>query len=235
MSAGAGGLQREGDVGFLAGAHFIKQTFAVFRVAAAAVEIDDQRGIDQVAMLLEEKGGTVGVAAGLFVGGECDDDVVIRNEFLAPQSNQGFRQSRIAVLHVDGTAAIEPSFSLRQLERVDRPILGFGFHHIEVPQEQDGVARVFAAVANHHVALRRMIGRREENHVAGRKARARQPALDGLRGFRGTVRMSGVDLHQAFQHVAGELQIRGRRKRRCRGAPSGHRNGQTQGQHRFPH
>src|SRR6202011_3197319 len=90
VSSGAGGLQREGDIGLLTGAHFEKLTLAVFRVAAAAVEIDDQRGVDQVAMFLEEKGGPVRVAAGFFVGGECDDDIAIRNEFLTLQSDQRF-------------------------------------------------------------------------------------------------------------------------------------------------
>ena len=132
---------------------------------------------------LEKKGGAVGVAAGFFVGGERDDEIVVRNELLPLQSNQGFDERCVPILHVDGAAAVEPAILFGQLERVDRPILGPRLHHIQMPEEQDRAARVLAAVADHDVSLGRMIGRREEHHVSRGKARAQQPTLNGLRGF----------------------------------------------------
>ena len=234
VSTGADGLESKGDVGLLAGADLKELPFAVLRAAAAAVEVDDHCGIDQVAMLLEKEGGPIRVAAGLFVGGEGDDDIVVRDEFLPLQSDQGFDQRGVAVLHVDGAAAVEPPVLLRQFEWIDRPVLRLRFHHIQVTQKQDGILRLSAVVANHDIALGGMIRRRQENHVARGEACAQQPALNGLCGLRGAMRMRGVDLHQTLQHVAGELLISRRRQRGCRGCPDGCHGGHGQAQDHQP-
>ena len=49
-------------------------------------------------MIFEQERGPVRVAAGLFVGGEGDDNIVIRYELFALQSDQGFDQRRVAIL-----------------------------------------------------------------------------------------------------------------------------------------
>jgi len=67
-----------------------------------------------------------------------------------------------------------------------------------------------AAVTDHEVSLGRVIRRRHKDDVAGCEAGARQPDLDGLRGFRGSICMGGVYFHQTLQHVARQLLVRGR-------------------------
>ena len=56
VPAGAGRFEAEGQVGFFARPHFEVEWAAVSQVAAAAVEIDDQIGVDQISVFLEQEG-----------------------------------------------------------------------------------------------------------------------------------------------------------------------------------
>ena len=208
-----------GHVGFFTGTHFEIQRMAVPQVAAAAVEIDDQAGVDQIPMLLEQKGRSVRVAARLFVRREREDEIPIGHVSFSLQSDERFGHGRVAILHVDGAAAVKPAVLLRQFERIDRPVVGLGLHDVEVAQKKHRMSRMPAAIAHHDTALGGVIGGRQEQHIGGQESRAQQPALDRLCRSGGAVRVRGVDLHQPFEHVARELPVDVRRQwRRRRGA-----------------
>jgi len=146
----------------------------------------------------------------LLVGGERHDDIAIRHEFVALQTDQGFDESRVPVLHVDGAASVKPSVLLGQFEWIDRPILGFGLHYVQMTQEQDGVAGMLAAVANDQIALGGRSGGAIRTTSPAEKPRS--TANPGwLWRLQGSVCMCGIYLHQGFQHVAGQLPVgRGR-------------------------
>jgi len=130
VSAGARGLERERHVGLLAGSQFKELALAILGTATAAIEIDDQRGGDQIAVLFEKKCGAIRVAAGLFIGGERGDEVSIGAISLLLQADQRLDQSRVAVLHVNGAAPVEPAILFSQEKRIDGPILPFGLHDV---------------------------------------------------------------------------------------------------------
>src|ERR1039458_10844667 len=143
-------------------------------------------------MVLEQESRSVGVPAGLFVGSERDDDVAVRPESLAFQADQGLRERGVAVFHIDGAAAVEIAVLFRELERIGRPVLGFGLHDIEMAQEKSGPSGMLAAVAHDDITLGWMILRRDEYHVARPKARRQHPGLDGLGRLGGSMCVGGI-------------------------------------------
>src|SRR5258708_2562907 len=118
MAARTGGLQRERHIVLLAGPESKELVRAVLRRAPPAVEVHYHTGLNEVAMLLEQIGRSVGIAAGLFIRREGDDHIASRDIVFALQADQCLDQGRIAILHVDSTAAIEPTVLLREFERI---------------------------------------------------------------------------------------------------------------------
>src|SRR5215475_582678 len=124
MAAGTGSLRRVCHVGLLAGADLQIRACAVAISAAAAIEIDYERSVHQVAMTLEQKGWSVRVAAGLLISRERDNQISCRAEALTPQADQRLEHRSVALLHVEGAPAVEPAILLRELEWIERPVLG---------------------------------------------------------------------------------------------------------------
>jgi hypothetical protein len=199
VAAGTRRLQGEGQVDFLAGPDLEKQALAALKGAAAPVEVVDGLRVDQVAVVLQEPRRPVGIAPRLLVGGEGDDDVPRRLEALPPQPHQGLGQGRVAVLHVDRAPAIEEAILLRQREGIDRPVLGAGLHHVEVADEQDRPALALARVADHQIALGRLVIGRQEQRVGPREASGEKARADRLGRRRRAVGVRGVGLHQVLE------------------------------------
>src|SRR6185312_6596164 len=123
MPTRAGRLQCERYVYLLARADLEEQPFALLERAAAAIEIQHQISVDQIAVLLQQKRRPVGISSCLLIRGECDDDVACRPEALALQANQTLHERRIAPLHIFRTAPVKPAVLLRELEGIPRPVL----------------------------------------------------------------------------------------------------------------
>ena len=108
-------------------------------------------------MLLEKKRGTVRVPAGFFIGGEGEDQIPLRHEMLAPQTDERCDHGRVAILHVDGAAAVEPAVLLGELEGRDGPVFRLRLDDIEVAEEQHGFPGALALIANDQIAFVRML------------------------------------------------------------------------------
>ncbi len=104
----------------------------MIRQDAAAIVVQDEFGIDQRAMILEQPIDTIGSAA-FFIRGHRQDDVAARRVTFLLHSNQRRRHDRVSILHVGGAASVKVSFLLDKLKRIGGPVFAPGFNHVEVP------------------------------------------------------------------------------------------------------
>ena len=122
-------------------------------------------------------------------------------------ADQGLHVDRRHVLDVAGAPAVEVAVLLGQLERVERPVLPPGLHHVQMRQQQDGRAGAAAAEPGDQVLARRM--RARDHDVLGGKSGGQEPARHRPRGQRGAaVVVRRVDADQLGEQGPG-----------CRGRP----------------
>ena len=144
------------------------------------------------------------------VGLERQDDVAIGLVALLLVADQVGDKGRRHVFVVAAAARIEIAVLLDQLERIDRPVLAVGRHHVEMRHQQDRLARAGAAQPRDQIALARR--RRERVDVGVRKAGGAQPGRHRFGRARGVAgRGHRVDLDQLLVDVEGELLLRGQR------------------------
>ena len=142
--------------------------------------------------------------AALFIGGERQDDIPVGDESLLFHANEARDGNRIAVLHVLCSAAIVVAVLLDELEGIGAPVLAPRFHHIQVPDDEDGLAlrSRLTAIAGDHVAL--AIIRTEHGNVRRRKSCIQQALFHCLSRQRGTSdRIRGVDFDQLLEDIVG--------------------------------
>src|SRR3569833_6984 len=156
MSSGTRRLQRIGHVGLLAGPEVEDLPLAVLVIASAAVQVDHEARLDERAMLLQKKGRTIRITARFLIRGESGDDIALGLEPLAFQTDERLEQSCVTVFHIDCATPIEPTVLLRQLEWIDGPVFGPGFHHIEMSQKQNSAATAPAPISDDDIALVRV-------------------------------------------------------------------------------
>src|SRR5262245_20485173 len=80
--------------------------------------VQDERRVDQLAVIAEEPAGAV-AAATFFIGGEGDDDVAVRNVAVLLHLHHDGGEDGDLRLVVDDAAAVEVAFLLEKLERVE--------------------------------------------------------------------------------------------------------------------
>ena len=97
-------------------------------------------GVDEVAMLVDQPGGAVELAA-FFIGGEGEDQVAFGLVAFAVQAQEGGDQGGVGVLHVLGAAPVEVAVLLDKLKRIGVPVGAQGLDHVHVAEEEHGLLR----------------------------------------------------------------------------------------------
>ena len=202
MAAGVGDGELVVGVELLAGVDGEDGGFAVVQLHAAAVGVEDEFGVDQVAVVLDQPVDAVRLAA-LFIGGEREDDVAVRTEAFALQAEEGLDQDGVGLLHVLGAAAVEVAVFLGdELEGIGGPVVAARFDDVEMADEQDGLLAACAVVAHDEVLLA-VVGA-EQLHVRGGKAGVEETLLHGFgRGGDAADRVGGVDLDELAEDIDG--------------------------------
>jgi hypothetical protein len=118
VSTGTRGLESEGDVDLFARTDLEELPLAVLQSATAAIEIHGHAGINQLAMLLQQKSRPIGISARLLIGREGNDDVARRHIMLALEADQSLEQRGVPIFHILGAAPIEPAVFFRELEGI---------------------------------------------------------------------------------------------------------------------
>ena len=200
VPAGIGHFQREVRVAFLGGLDRTGDAACAERFEVAAVEVQAELGVNQIAVLGEQPLDAVRRAAFL-VGREREDHVAIGTVAFLDELDDVGRHDRGAVLHVLGAAAVEEAVALEQRERVHRPVLAPRLDDVEVRQEKQRPLRAGAPKPRHEVALRRC--RADHLDVGRRQAGLAQASRNGLgRRRRRAVLVGGIDADQLAEDVA---------------------------------
>ena len=186
---------------------------SVIEFNAAGIGIDDERRIDQVAMIVDQPRCAVEFAA-FFIGGERQDQIALRLVALAVKAQEGEDQRGVGVLHVLRAAAVEVAVLLDKLKGIGVPVGGERLDHVDVAEEEDGLFRRWAR--------RRGCGRQgsacSDRDRAGARRRGAKPASRkrfcmafGRCGHAAFGRVGGVDFDELLEDVAGFGAFRGRR------------------------
>ena len=125
------GDQLDPDQGLLAGLHEVGALVAEGDRVAADLA-DGLGGAGEDLRVLLDQVVRAEHSAGFLVGEERDDEVAGRLLVGAEDVLERGEDHRIHVLHVDGAAAPEHAVLDDALERVDRPVVRLGGHHVEV-------------------------------------------------------------------------------------------------------
>ncbi len=157
------------------------------------------------------------LAAALFVGGERQNEIALGDPplFLVPQDVGGENgRHRLVVGHA---ASQEVAVLFGHGERVARPVAAECRHHIQMGQQQDGLAAAFAAVAHNQILLGWGAGRAYHVNIPSREARGLEAGRDGLCGLgHRSHGVDRVDLDHLLVDRAGVL-LRGRERGRGAG------------------
>ena len=135
------------DRDLLGGLHAVADRLAVLQPDAAAL-VQREFGVDQVAVVFQQplNAERVGVQ-NLLVGLQRQDDVAIGLvAFLLVADHVG-DEGRRHELVVAAAARVIIAVLLDQLERIERPVLAPGRHHVEMRQQQDRLARAACRAA----------------------------------------------------------------------------------------
>src|SRR6185436_10220506 len=202
---------------------------AVLQHHAAAVVIQHELGVDQLAPVLEQPIDAVGVAA-LLVRRQRQDDVPVGLVALGAIAQQRRHHDRVAVLHVLRAAAVEVAVLLHEHERIDTPVLAQRFDDVEMTDQQHRAFATGALQARDEILL--APARPDDVHVLGGETSVEQPLRHGFGGWRrAQAGLGGLDLDELLEQVARELMrilvLRGR-SRRCDSA-SGNGRGKSFG------
>src|SRR5947209_190560 len=202
-------LQREVARHLLGGLHAVEEGTPATLAPAAAL-VDAELGVQEVAVVRDEPGRAVEVAA-LLVRRQRDDDVAVWAEALLLVAYEVGDEDRGHRLVVNRAAPVEVAVALRELERIEvgRPVLPLRLDHVEVRQQEDGPTRARAAQPRDDVAFARVAGMDEHLHVLGGEARRAQTRRHLLRGLGRVAHGVGrVRLDQFLVDVEEKLLIR---------------------------
>ena len=203
VAAAIGGGKAEVGVDFFGGLDVGFHGLAVIEIDAAGVGVDDECGVDEVAVIFDEPVRAVEVAA-LFIGGEGEDEVTLGLVAFAVQAQEGRDEGGVGVFHVLGAAAVVVAVLLVELEGVRVPVGGEGLDDVHVAEEEDGFGAGAAGDADDEVHFAGVGA--EEMDVRGGETGVEEALLHG-RGGGGDVafcRVGGVDFDELAEDVFGE-------------------------------
>src|ERR1700722_1486452 len=203
VAAGIDDLEIEILIELFAGLDADQLALAVFEFEITGVGIDDVFGVNEIAMIFDQPGHAVGLAA-LFIGGEREDEVAIGPEIFFFQANEAGDEERVAVFDVSSAAAVKVAVFFGEDEGVHRPIFAASFDHIGMANEQQGSVRAGAMNAGDEVAFA-VVGA-EDLDVGGAKSGVEQALGHGAGGNSGAAdRIGGIDFDELLKNVAGKL------------------------------
>src|SRR5207249_3547243 len=122
-----------------------QQSAPVLDLRVAAVCVDAELGVDQVAPVGQKPRDAVIVRGRLLAGRERQDQVAVGDEALALEPDQRRDQDRRSVLDVDRAAPVEVAVLLDQFVRIEGPVLAPRLDHVQVREKQDRAPRAAAA------------------------------------------------------------------------------------------
>src|SRR5215472_862854 len=102
------------------------------QLPARTVDIQDHLGVRE--LLCEHRGRLHG---GLFITGECEDDVTPRRIPLALEFNECGDHQRVVQLHVAGSATVEETILGYGRERIALPVRWLGLDHIHMSRDHE--------------------------------------------------------------------------------------------------
>src|SRR5712691_7346421 len=190
-------------INFFGGLNPREEALAFVSFEFTAIQIDAVFRVDPVAMLLKQPIHAVGCAP-FFVGGKRDDQMLVRKKTFLFEPDEIGDEDGIAFFHVIGSAAVEITILLDELERIGGPVLTMRLDHIEVADEQDGLAISHTAETRDEILF--PLVRAGHPDVAFRKPRVTQAAghrfrrsghvADGVRS---------IDFNELLENVARQL------------------------------
>ena len=136
VAARVGGGEPEVGVEFLIGLDIHIHGLALHGGDSAGVGVEHIRGVDQIAMVLQQPVHAVRFAAFL-VGGEGEDQVAVGAVVFTVEADEVGDQDGVVHLHVLGAAAIEVAVFLDELEGVGGPVGAAGFDDVQVADESE--------------------------------------------------------------------------------------------------
>jgi hypothetical protein len=209
MAAGIGHFQLVVLGEFLCRLDGEDQRLAAGIQPAAAAFVKSEFGVDQCTLMAGQPARAVECGRCLLAAGQRHLDASARLEAFFLQPDHRVDPGRDLGLHVGGAAAVEIAILLDQGERIARPVLALGFHHVEMAQQQHGLGLGIAAVQDRHQpALLGMIGDAEGMQVGigiagGFQVRRHAFRREGA----ASRRQAGVGFHQLLVQGAEALLI----------------------------
>src|SRR6266403_36634 len=107
----------------------------MLRENASPVVIEDELGLDPVAMVFEQPVHTIRLTT-FFVRGERENDVAVGDVVFLLEPNQGGGHDGVAVFHILGAAAVEVAIFFDELEGISGPILAAGFDYVKMSDQE---------------------------------------------------------------------------------------------------
>ena len=107
----------------------------------------------------------------LFVAGQRQHDVAIRDVFLGAIAHQIGNESGGHGLVVGGATRIKMAVLLDEFERIALPIFALGLHHVDVREQQQRLFRAIAAQAHDQISLFCAARRRQQMYIRRDNAR----------------------------------------------------------------
>jgi hypothetical protein len=170
---------------------------------APAAFVETKFRVDQVAMILDEPGNAVEWASPLFVGGEGDDDVAVRNEALFFELDEVGEPDGGLRLVIPGTAAVKVAVFFVELERIHAPVFALGFDDVYVREEKKRLAFAGAVIVNDDIFFLGT-GAAEEDIGIG-KASGSEASCSGFgHGSGRTGSEAGLNFDELFVDVVSE-------------------------------
>src|SRR5205807_4199789 len=129
-----------------------QETLAGLALKAAGIGVETVLGIYQVVVVLGQPVGPV-ILAAFFIGSQGQYQVSRgRPAFLFQADEIGYKNC-VAVFDVHGATPIEVAINLIELERVHGPVLAQRLDHIQVADEQNGLALAASPETNYKIAF----------------------------------------------------------------------------------
>ena len=159
MATGIGDFQSVIHGGLFSGIDTQIDAAAFFVDAAPAAFVDGEFGVDQGAVFGHQMTGTIERRAFL-AAGQRHFQGAARLEAFALEAHQHIDPDRGLGFVVGGAAAVEIAVFFDEGERIAAPVLAFGFHHIQVRQQQHGLGPGVTARQHRHQATFLRVGGR---------------------------------------------------------------------------
>ena len=199
-------------VNFFAGLQSREQALVLVLFEFAAIQIDGVLRCDPVAVHGQQPIHAIGGAAFL-VRSQREDQVAVGNIVFFLQANEARYQQSVAGLHVLGAAAVKIAVFLKKLKRIGSPIFAARFHNIQMPDEENRLARAAAVIAKHQILF--VSARAGNLNILFVESGFPQPLGHGFGGGAHVADgVGGVDLDQLLEDLARQALIF--RRRLCR-------------------